>query len=540
MLLADRRIELDARPEPGRLAPVEVVMIGHCPSPDGGAQWQRLARDAVVLADIEALGFARQVARLRRLFDEPELAAADDADLLALYRLPIPIRSLGHFQALFPFAFDTDTGYHSTLAGRAAWLPLAVQDFFAGTTGSNAYTGTPDTRTLWIIRVPEHAGIGAFLPRPGADLVEPDTLGAFEHALLVPRAGIVALPDLERLLVPAALPDVPRLRLANPEPVFLPCGTEIDDTHRERRNPDEIPAVGETVDPNQIVAEIAHALARLRPDLQCLLALPLDSRPEDELPTPSPRFLELLRDEGNPDTEQDAGDTKGRKDPAEVRRLRHLQFVWPYLRGDDRKLGSPCGLVAGMQARVAQRFGAWRSIGGRPLPGMLQPWPPVTQQRAADLRDDPGVTVLLMRAGKLQVDDEALCTPCLPAADLDRMNTAARALDQWRSAEAMRFMGWLRRELRALGERLAFDIDPRDPRAEIALRAFFGRLHAAGALRGARPEDAFRIRQLPQAESALTFEIEVALAYPLDRIRITFLQDRHASGADTRIEAIDG
>jgi hypothetical protein len=123
VLLADRRIELDARPEPERLAPVEVVMIGHCPSPDGGAQWQRLARDAVVLADIGALGFTTQIERLRRLFDEPELAGADDADLLALYRLPIPIRSLGHFQALFPFAFDTDTGYRSTLAGRAACLP---------------------------------------------------------------------------------------------------------------------------------------------------------------------------------------------------------------------------------------------------------------------------------------------------------------------------------------------------------------------------------------------------------------------------------
>ncbi|MCV2218464.1 hypothetical protein [Thauera sp. Sel9] len=536
MLLADRRIELDARPEPGRLAPVEVVMIGHCPSPDGGAQWPRLARDAVVLADIEALGFARQVERLRRLFDEPELAAADDADLLALYRLPIPIRSLGHFQALFPFAFDTDTGYRSTLAGRAAWLPLAVQDFFAGTASSNADAGIPDTRTLWIIRVPERDGIGAFLPRPGADLVEPDTLGAFEHALLVPRAGILALPDLERLLVPAALPDVPRLRLANPEPVFLPCGTEIDDTHRERRNPDEMPAADETADPRRIVADIARTLARLRPDLQCLLALPLDSRPEDELPAPSPAFLDMLRGR----TAAGATDDEKVKDSAAFRRLRHLQFVWPYLRGDDRALGSPCGLIAGMQARAAQRFGAWRSMAGRPLPGMLQPWPPMTQQRATGLREDPGVTVLLMRSGKLQVDDEALCTPCLPAADLDRMNKAARALDQWRSAEAMRFIGWLRRELRALGERLAFDIDPRDPRAEIALRAFFGRLHAAGALRGARPEDAFRIRQLPQAESALAFEIEVALAYPLDRIRITFLQDRHASGADTRIEAIDG
>lgn len=536
MLLADRRIELDARPEPLRLAPIEAVMIGHCPSPDGSAQWQRLARDTVTLADIAALGFARQVERLRQLANTAELNSADEADLRALYWLPIPIRSLGHFQALFPSAFDTDTSYRSALAGGLAWLPLTVQDFFAGTTSDNGDVSTPDSRTLWIIRVPERDGIAAFLPRPGADLAEPHTLGAFEHALLVPRAGILALPDLERLLVPAALPDVPRLRLANPEPVFLPCGTEIDDTHRERRNPDEMPTAGEIADPRQIVASIARKLAQLRPDLQCLLALPLDTHPEDEQPAPSSTFLDMLRGRTAPGPTEDGNI----KDSAAFRRLRHLQFVWPYLRADDRTLGSPCGLLAGLQARVAQRFGAWRSIGGRPLPGIAQAWPPPTQQRATALREDPGVTVLLMRAGTLQVDDEALCAPCLPAADLDRMNTASRTLQQWHSAEAMRFMGWLRRELRALGERLAFSLDPHDLRAEIALHGFFGRLHAAGALRGARPEDAFQIHQLPGAESTLAFEIEVALAYPLDRIRITFLQDRHASVADTQIEAIDG
>lgn len=533
MLLADRRVELDPRPEPGRAAPVEVVMIGHCPSPDGGAQWQRLARDAGLLEEIRVLGFSRELARLQQLLDGADADGPGDADLRALYRLPIPIRSLGHFQALFPLAFDTDAGYRSALAGRVAWLPLAVQDFFTGGAPEHADAGIPDARILWIIRVPERDGIRAFLPRPGADPARPETLGAFGQALLVPRAGIVVLPDLERLLVPAALPDVPRLRLANPDPVFLPCGTEIDDTHRERRNPDEMPPATEAADPRRIVADIALALSRLRPDMQCLLALPLAAQPRDELPAPEPGFLDLLRAGGA----GRAGDPDSR---AQARRLRHLQFLWPYLRGPDRDLASPCGLVAGAQARVAQRAGVWRSIGGRPLPGLLRPWPPVSQQQASGLREDPGVTVLVVRAGKLQVDDEALCAPCLPAADLDRMDRASRAMGHWRSAEAMRFMGWLRRELRALGERLAFAADPRDARAGIALHAFFARLHAAGALRGARPEHACRIRQLPPAGSTLAFEIEVALAYPLDRIRVTFLQDHHASGADARIEALDG
>ena len=63
MLLADKRIELDARPTARRLAPVEVVLNGHCPSLDGRARWDRLARDPAVLGEIAALGFGAEIGR---------------------------------------------------------------------------------------------------------------------------------------------------------------------------------------------------------------------------------------------------------------------------------------------------------------------------------------------------------------------------------------------------------------------------------------------------------------------------------------------
>ena len=527
MVIADKRIELDARPLPGRLAPVEVVMIGHCPSIDGSAEWKRLARDAAVLAEIAALGFTAEVTRLRVLDEGASEAEPGDGALQALYRLPIPIRSLGYFQSLFPEAFETDGAYRSALAGRAAWLPTAVQDFFDG-----AEAGDRDTRTLWIIRVPETDGVRAFLPRPDTNLLEPSSLGAFERALLIERAGIIALPDLERLLVPSALPDIPRVRLPNAAATFLPCGFDVDDSHRERRRSNEMSIIGETFAPIDVVAPIARTLARLRPDMQCLLALPLAMRPRDELPAPSPEFLTQIARIASKVGSEDQG--------SDAEKLRHLQFVWPYVRGPQHPLGSPCGLIAGMQARVAQRFGAWRSIAGRPLPGSLLPWPPVTQQQATALREAPGITVILLRAGKLHVDDEAMCVPCLPLAALRRMSPQDRAQDHWRSAEVMRFMGWLRRELQTIGDQLVFDVDPHDPRVEIALRSFFSRLHNAGALRGGRPEEAYHIRQLPKTDSTLAFEIEIAPAYPIDKLRITFLHDRHAAVADTRIEAVNG
>ena len=532
MLLADRRIEIDARPAPPTPPVLEVVMLGHCPGPADdparGAQWQRIAGDRAVLGEIAELGFHRAARRLHELLANPAGAAepGDDA-LRALYRLPLPVVSLSQFRVLFPFAFDTPTDYVSVLSGNRAWLPAALQDFFEASTSLGR-----EQLKVWVIRVPEEEGAEAFLPVGCADLSEPATLGAFERALLPRRAGLILLPDLERLQVPANLPDVPRLRLENPRPVFLPCGVELDDEYRERRNVEEMAFARppEPLPAAAVVAPIARTLARLRPDMLCLLTVPLALAPEGELPVPAPAFLGYV------------GELAARTIAAaeSAGALRHLQLLYPYLRATGRPLSSPSGLIAGMQALVAQRSGPWRSIGGRPLPGRSLPWPVLSQNEATSLRQAPGITVLLRRNGRNVVDDERLCMPCLPLIALRRLSAGERRHEHWLSAEVMRFMGWVQRELRSLGERLVFDADVRDPRPELALRAFFNRLHAQGALRGARPEDAFRLARRSDGESTLIFDIEIAPAYPLDLIRITFLQDRHTASVRTLLEAVDG
>lgn len=558
MLFADQRIEIDARPAPSPAPVLEVVMLGHCPglpgdtTPGAGAQWQRVAGDAGLLAEIASLGLGDETRRLQvlRALADPvtaaqvaELDAAPrpgDDDLRALYRLPLPIQSLGQFRVLFPQAFDAPTRYESALAGNRAWLPMAVQDFFEGSTSI-----TRDQLKLWVIRVPEapeaaaggsaNPAVQAFLPQAGADLTRPAGLGAFERALLPRRAAIVTLPDLERLQIPSQLPDVPRLRLVNPVPAFLPCSTVNDDTHRERRTADEIRAMPEPLPPGQVIAPIARTLARLRPDMACLLALPLDADPQGERPVPSRACIDYLAG-----LTRRAADAPAGSDHSSASALRHVQFIYPYLRGPQRPLGSPSGLVAGLQALVAQRDGPWRSVGERALPGLALPWPSLTQHEATALRLDPGVTVLLRRNGQCVIDDERLAVPCLPDAALRGLTHAQRSADHWYSAEVMRFMGWLRRELQQLGERLVFDADIADPRPELALQAFFNRLYALGALRGARPEQAFRIARRSEGDSTLIFDIEIAPAYPLDLIRITFLQDRHAETVSTQLEALDG
>lgn len=531
-LLADRRIELDARPAPAVVPVLEVVFIGHCPPDDRPARWDRLGSDARLLEEIGALGYRAQVERLRAWAAGTAAPSGDGDEALArLFRLPVPVYSLGQFQDLFPGVFDGSAAYTSRLAGDRAWLPLAVQDFF------DQPGPLPDgSRKLWVIRVPESEGRSAFLPAASASLLDIEALGAFERALLIPRAGILALPDFERLQVPAELPDIPRVRLENPLPEFLPCSVELDDTHRERRHGDEVPSADQPLTAGQVVPGIARALARHRPDMQCLMAVPFDAEQQGESPRPSADFLDRLSRIGGttpdaPAADEGYGELAGK--------LRHLQFVYPYLRGPDRLLGSPCGLVAGMQADVSQRSGPWRSAAGRPLPGHALPWPPVTQQQATAWRDAPGLTILLDRKGRGEIDDERLAASVLHPEDTRRLPPEKRRADHLRSAEVMRFMGWLRRELQGLGERLAFDADVRDPRPGIALRSFFDRLHRLGALRGKLPEQAYSLVQRSEGESTLVFEIEVAPAFPIDRIRVTFQHNRHADGG-TQVEVQGG
>ncbi len=524
-LLADRRIELDARPTPAQAPVLEAVFIGHCPPDHLAVNWQRLGG---ALDEIGRLGFRVQADTLRAWIDGTAAPGANERDelLAGLFGLPVPLYSLGQFQDIFPGVFDSAAAYVSRLAGDKAWLPLAVQDFFEQS------EALPDgAKKLWVIRVPECAGRAAFLPTPPpdpqSDPLDMENLGAFERALLIPRAGILALPDLERLQVPADLPDIPRVRLDNPAPVFLPCGTLLDDTHRERRHSDEMPDPEGVFAPRGLVPRIARALDRLRPDMQCLLALPFDAGHAGESPRPAADFLDHLDeivDPLGPNGELAA-------------KLRHIQFLYPYLRGPDRILGSPSGLIAGMQAEVSQLRGPWRSAAGKPLPGRSLPYPAVTRQLATALRDGPGVGVLVNREGRGELDDERLAAASLPASALAVLPQSLRRAEHLRSGEIMRFLGWLRRELQALGERLVFSVDARDPRPGMLLDDFFERLHRLGALRGKLPEQAYRLAQRMDGESTLIFDIEIAPAYPIDRIRLTFVHDRHAGGA--QVEVVD-
>jgi len=215
--------------------------------------------------------------------------------------------------------------------------------------------------------------------------------------------------------------------------------------------------------------------------------------------------------------------------------LKRIQLLFPYLRAPrpsvaDRGLApwapgadltSPVGLVAGRQALVSRRDGVWRSIAGQALATAAVPYPPSEGRLALRLRERPGVGVLVQRQGRVELEDERLAVPALHVDDYADARDPSR-FDGYRSGEIARFIGWLLRRLRRLGETLVFDLDPRDPRPRLLLEELFRHLHRAGALRGKVPEESFRIRPGQRPGNAIAYDIEIAPAFPIDRLRLTF------------------
>lgn len=476
MDLLGARVTLNPQPAPEPSAALEVAMLGHCP---GVVRRSRLLALPETLAEMRRQGLGARVDAIE--------AGADET----LYHLPIPLYSVAEFDDIFPAARTGRTRYQSLLAGDRAWLPGALDDFFAN-----------GGQKLWLVRLPEAEGVAAFTDFSEDRLLAAEALRGLEAVMTLRPLGLIAMPDLERLQIPARLPDIPRKRLANPEPCFVPCATELGDDHRERRYPAEL------VDnrPRQplvpLLRNILGPLARHRPDIQCLLTLPLDLGEGGEGPAADPEALDAL-------------EAARRQSGAHL--LRPLQLLFPYLRPRPGALFSPVGLVAGAVDRSARQRGVWRSVGRVPLASDSRLFPSLDTRQALALRDSPGVGLLRKQAGALSLDDERTLVPAL------HRNSYQPGSDRARSGEVVRFMGFLQRQLQALGERLVFDVDYRDPRPRVVLEQFLLRLYRAGALRGRAPEEAFRVRREPAPAGTLAYAIEVAPAYPIDRLTLTFI-----------------
>ena len=501
------RVQLNPRPLVRRPAALEVGMLGHCP---GRVRIERLLALATLVDEVRRAGFSERIKQVLLLTDEIALARAHDVspkviekllDRLdaAVSHLPIPLHSTAEFDDIFPDARTAPTRYGSVLAGARAWLPQAVDDFFIN-----------GGEKLWLVRVPESEGLAGFLPEQPQSLLDVDKLRGLACLLVINRLGLVVMPDLERLQIPAQLPDIPANTPENPEPVFLPLGTLLEDGHPEQQPPGGL-FEGLPVQPLlTVLHRLVQLTSRERSDIQFVITLPLSYSNTLASPVADAEALSVL--------------DNARK-TANAHLLRQVQMVFPYLRQGER-ISSPAGILAGAIARNTRENGAWSSVARQPLISLAQPFPALDIQDTIALRETPGIGVINLKAGTLKLDDERLLVPALHRDDYPlpgEGNHHSPRLNGTRSAEIVRFLGYLVRELRELGDHLVFNLDPRDPRPQLVLERFFLALYRAGALRGASPEDAFRITRASSADHVIAFDIEIALAYPIDKIVITFI-----------------
>ncbi len=502
------RITLTPRPMRQRETVLEVAMLGHCPGP---VRLERLLARPGVLEEMRSVGFGKAVDHL--------LGNSPEERIKNLNHLPIPLRSSAEFHDIFPKADSTDTEYRSLLAGERAWLPGCIDDFFANG-GQKLWVikipeqedqqgfFDPGSTNLWVLDPPDMPVPPAF-PSPKTELFrDTHTLRGLSTALVIPGLGTITFPDLERLQIPAQLPDIPRVRLDNPDPQFLPCAVSLADDHRERRNTPEMESreMEPPAELSMLLQRILPWLIKYRPDIQCLLTLPLSYNSALDSPGASTPALELIRQ---------------LRDGNNGNHLRNIQFLFPYLRKTDSSLASPVGVISGKQASQAQAHGPWRSIAAQSLETGGLPFPPLSIAETVELRRDPGICVLQQSNGRVQLDDERLVIPALPPEDYGNADNMSR-FDGYRSAEIMRLLGYLRRQLQRLGEQLVFNLDYRDPRPKLLLERFFRQLQQRGGLRGTTAEEGFQIKEIDTQEGAMIYEIMIAPALPIDRVHLTF------------------
>jgi hypothetical protein len=496
LLTPDRRISLETTPRPRGAEAFEIVLVGHCPGRHAAGAAARLA-PAVALA-----GFDAAAARIGTGQDAPG----------ALEQVPLPLGSAAEFDRLFPEADTVPTGLGSRAAGRRAFLPRTVRDAFRA-----------GARRVWVIAAPEPPRMegmtamaaaiadGFGLGRAGAgDPARPETLRGIGLALAIPDAALLALPDLERLAIGtrAAAPDAPTP--PGEPPIFRPKRPMPPPRGFSTVPPAPDHDAPDAAEIGAMLASLGILLARRRPDMQALVTLPLG----------------LGHAAGRSDAAAEAAAVV-----AEARKalptgqpggLRRLQLLHPMLRAPDGAIGSASGAIAGAIAANAERDGPWRSIASRPLLLAAMPATRFDPSGAARLRE-AGFGVLTGAAGRVALDDERMAP--------EDKDEEGRALG--RSAEVVRFLGWLQRRLRRLGEALVFENRPDDGRLELALRGFLMALQARGALRGATAERGFELVPLRLGEGAIGFEIRLAPVLPVDRIRIQLV----AAPAGTTVEA---
>lgn len=495
-----KRVSVHATGALKQREPLVAAMVGHCP---GKHRARELRSQQRMTEAIRRAGFADKLLALWHLLD------ADPEAEPALYDVPVPVQSFAEFQVLFPEAATEETGHQTPLGGSRAWLPAAVADFFAA-----------GGRLLWVVCVPEQEDPARsrdrFLPDRPPPLESPPGLRGVEVVLALDEVGMLGLPDLERLRIPGSLFQ-PRNEIIPPDSGFVRCADFVAPVPAAAApapaQPDPVAASW-----RDDAARLQYLIGRYRQDLGCAFALPLDA--DSVRPEVDAEQLEALRHQAFPGlaAREDRTTADGLPVSSEYEYLKRMMLIFPYVAADG-VLRSPVGSVLGRQSARARRTGIWHSIAGQVLSRSVGVFPALVMREVVELRDK-GVSVLVDHGAGVELDGEVTLVPAQHRDDVAGLGVGA---GPWRSHVLSRFIGFLLRELQRLGDSLIFIVDPRDERPRAAVEALLDRLYRAGALRGRRAADAYRVTPVPSADAVLRLDIEVAPVLPVGRLRVQFV-----------------
>lgn len=436
------------------------------------------------------------------------LHARTRADIESLHDVAVPLTRIEDFDALFERG--RGDGFDAALA-------VAVAVFFAS-----------GGRHAWVVRIGDPVAVsalgdpamlGQLVPGHAASAPvsasERASWHGMAHVLGVPEAALLLLPDLPEYFaepsVPVAEQPLPALEIV---PQFVECTAPATaaPVSAELHRPVTAPALNEAGFAAWSAAlHAAHTLlARLRPDMQLLAALPL--------PTP-----DLA------DSDPHASGFPGYLSQHEsLLAAKHLQLAWPWLvtAAAARLPGAveaPDARLAGLIAATALARGAHRTPAGTPTPAIqalvphLAPHTPQAERLSVFADSATGIHLL---------------------SDV----TTARELQQ-RPANVRRVLGLVARAARRIGDTVVFDAS--GPALWRALRLAVERLldgyWQAGALHGATAADAYRVECGPTTMSQADIDagrtivqISLAPAASVERITVTLTLDE---GQTPQLEA---
>ncbi|MCP3963676.1 MAG: phage tail sheath protein [bacterium] len=456
-----------------------------------------------------------------------------------LLDVPVPIDSWDVFDEVFAWE-ERDLDGRGLLG--ATWLGAAVRSFFAEGGRKCYVVRVGDPGPFLDDRDARRERLAQLLPGyPLALTATPADRGSWRgvgHLYGLAEVSFLALPDLAELVASPAPPPV--LEPPAPAPareIFVECSKP-----QPPPAPDgyarSIPAprcdeqgYGEWA---QAVRRAAELLARRRREVQLLAAVPI---PLESTPAAA-GLIGFLAGEGWLDGGLDTH--------PESLASAFVQLAYPWLstpgsRRLPQGLESPDGVLAGMLARNALARGTFRSAARQAAAGVVGLFPELG--RGQLFTPPPRAP----EAGSLS--DRVSVFGFAPRGAVHLLSDATTSVgESYRPAAVNRLVSVLVRAARRLGEDATFEAAGEGLWARVRERmsSLLGALYRAGALRGARAEEAFSVRcdrstmsQNDVDQGRVVAEIVFQPAHPIRAITVVLVLDEggQASLAVTREEA---